>query len=32
MEQSFKIENIYDVFMNEVKMENEPLQEPKEKC
>ncbi len=30
MEQSFKNENTYDVFMNEVKMEAEPLKEPKE--
>jgi len=30
MEQSFKNENTYDVFMNEVKTEDEPLKEPKE--
>jgi hypothetical protein len=28
MEQSFKNENTYNVFMNEVKMKDEPLQEP----
>jgi hypothetical protein len=26
MEQSFENENIYDVFMNEISMEDEPLQ------
>jgi hypothetical protein len=30
MEKSSKIINIYDVFMDEVKMENEPLQELEE--
>jgi hypothetical protein len=30
MEQSSKIINTYDVFMDEVKMENEPLQELEE--
>ncbi len=29
MEQSFENENTYDVFMNEVRMEDEPLQEMK---
>jgi hypothetical protein len=30
MDQSSKNENTYDVFMNEVRMEVEPLQKPKE--
>jgi hypothetical protein len=30
MEQSFENENTYDVFMNEIRMEVEPLQEPEE--
>ncbi len=30
MEQSFKNENACDIFMNEVKMEDEPLLEPQE--
>jgi hypothetical protein len=30
MEQYFLNENTYDVFMNEVRMEDEPLKEPKE--
>jgi hypothetical protein len=29
MEQSFENENTYDVFLNAVRMENEPLQEVK---
>ncbi len=29
MEQSFENENTYDVFMNEVRMKDEPLQEVK---
>jgi hypothetical protein len=29
MEQSFENENIYDLFMNDIRMEDEPLQEPK---
>jgi hypothetical protein len=30
MEQSFENENTYDVSINEIRMEDEPLQEPKE--
>jgi len=30
MERTSENENTYDVFMNEIKMEDEPLQEPKE--
>jgi hypothetical protein len=29
MEQSFENENTCDIFMNEVRIKNEPLQEPK---
>jgi hypothetical protein len=31
MEQSFKNENTCDIFMNEIRMEDEPLQKP-DKC
>jgi hypothetical protein len=30
MEQSFENENTCDIFMNEIRINNEPLQEPEE--